>query len=596
MDHKRKRWAKGRLAMDSGPFPTKTPPPSSAKRIWQIIRPYSRRVLIAIFFSLMVSGINGAIAWLVKPAMDFIFVEKRYDLLWWLPIGILALYFLRGFGSLLQAYYMQTSGFKLIRDMRVRCFETIVELPVATVQKWSSGEMISRVMSDIGLLSKILSDSFRSFLVQIPSLIVLMGVALYRRWDLALLSFVLLPVIALFTKRMSQFLKVKRKDVQHAMAVITHRMNEAIQGIKVLKIFTMEDIKKRQFATSNQDHYHQNARLIRIKEGTKFVTELLSGVAVSLIIGYGGYLVVRGEMTSGDFFSVLTAIVMAFAPLKKLGKSYGTFQESVGVLERIEDFLALKKEPSGQKAPLPLTRGISFKGVSFSYPGTDELVLKEVSCTIPAGKTFAIVGPSGAGKSTFVDLIPRFYDPTKGTILWDETDLRELDVKALRRLIGLVTQDIILFGDTIRENIAYGRPDATMEEIEAAARMAQAHEFIMALPEGYDTLLDERGLNLSGGQRQRIAIARALLKDPSVLIMDEATSALDTISEQAVQEALKIAKQGRTTIIIAHRMSTILDADLIAVMDGGRILDIGPHDVLLERNSLYRELYTQLER
>ncbi len=570
--------------------------PSSFKRIWQIIRPYSRRVLIAIVFSLLVSSINGAIAWLVKPAMDYIFVDRRYELLWLLPIGILFLYCLRGLGSLLQAYYMQTSGFKLIRDMRIRCFETIVELPVSTVQKWSSGEMISRVMSDIGLLSKVLSDSFRTFLVQIPSLVVLLGVAIYRRWDLAILSFILLPVIALVTKKMSQYLKRKRKDVQHAMAVITHRMNEAIQGIKVIKIFTMEEEKVRQFSRANQDHYHQNARLVRIKEGTKFVTEMLSGIAVSIIIGYGGYLVVLGEMTSGDFFSVLTAIVMAFAPLKKLGKSYGTFQESVGVLERIEDFLALPPEPSGTHRVAPLRKGIAFRKVSFAYPGTNELVLQDIELFIPSRQTFAIVGPSGAGKSTLVDLIPRFFDPKEGKIMWDDQDLRELDVRELRRRIGLVTQDIVLFGDTVRDNIAYGRPDATQEEIEEAAKMAQAHEFIQALPQGYDTVLDERGLNLSGGQRQRIAIARALLKDPDLLIMDEATSALDTISELAVQEALHVAKEGRTTIIIAHRMSTILDADRIAVMDNGRILDTGSHRELLEKSPLYRELYSQLEQ
>ncbi|OCC15032.1 Lipid A export ATP-binding/permease protein MsbA [Dissulfuribacter thermophilus] len=566
------------------------------EKLWSIIRPYSKRVLIAIFFSLIVSGVNGAIAWLVKPAMDYIFVEKRYELLWILPFGILGLYILRGLGSLLQAYYMQTSGFKLIRDMRVRCFETIMDLPFSTVQKWSSGEMISRVMSDIGLLSKILSDSFKTFLVQIPSLIVLMGVAIYRKWDLTLLSFVMLPIIAIVTKHMSQFLKNKRKDVQQATALLTHRMNEAIQGIKVIKIFTLELIKTKQFKTASQVHYHQNARLIRIKEGTKFLTELLSGVAVSIIIGYGGYLVVKGKMTSGDFFSVLTAIVMAFAPLKKLGKSYGTFQESVGVLERIEDFLALKPEDSGDIVAAPLKKGITFKNVTFSYPGTNELVLNGINLFIPKGKTFAIVGPSGAGKSTLVDLIPRFFDPTTGQILWDDLDLKDLDTKSLRRLIGLVTQDIVLFGDTIRENIAYGRSDATDKEIEEAARMAQAHDFIKNLPQGYDTVLDERGLNLSGGQRQRIAIARALLKDPPLLILDEATSALDTLSEQGVQEALKIAKKGRTTITIAHRLSTIQDADLIAVMDNGKIVDIGSHKELISKSSLYRDLYRQWEQ
>lgn len=566
------------------------------EKLWGIIRPYSKRVLIAIFFSLVVSGVNGAIAWLVKPAMDYIFVEKRYELLWILPFGILGLYILRGLGSLLQAYYMQTSGFKLIRDMRVRCFETIMDLPFSTVQKWSSGEMISRVMSDIGLLSKILSDSFKTFLVQIPSLIVLMGVAIYRKWDLTLLSFVMLPIIAIVTKQMSQFLKNKRKDVQQATALLTHRMNEAIQGIKVIKIFTLELIKTKQFKTASQVHYHQNARLIRIKEGTKFLTELLSGVAVSIIIGYGGYLVVKGKMSSGDFFSVLTAIVMAFAPLKKLGKSYGTFQESVGVLERIEDFLALNPENSGDIVATPLKKGITFKNVTFSYPGTNELVLNGIDLFIPKGKTFAIVGPSGAGKSTLVDLIPRFFDPTTGQILWDDLDLKDLDTKSLRRLIGLVTQDIVLFGDTIRENIAYGRSDATDKEIEEAARMAQAHDFIKNLPQGYDTVLDERGLNLSGGQRQRIAIARALLKDPPLLILDEATSALDTLSEQGVQEALKIAKKGRTTITIAHRLSTIQDADIIAVMDNGKIVNIGTHKELIAKSSLYRDLYRQWEQ
>ncbi len=566
------------------------------EKLWSIIHPYSKRVLIAIFFSLLVSGVNGAIAWLVKPAMDYIFVEKRYELLWILPFGILALYILRGLGSLLQAYYMQTSGFKLIRDMRVRCFETIMDLPFSTVQKWSSGEMISRVMSDIGLLSKILSDSFKTFLVQIPSLIVLMGVAVYRKWDLTLLSFIMLPIIAIVTKQMSQFLKKKRKDVQEATALLTHRMNEAIQGIKVIKIFTLELIKTKQFKAASQIHYHQNARLIRIKEGTKFFTELLSGVAVSIIIGYGGYLVVKGEMTSGDFFSVLTAIVMAFAPLKKLGKSYGTFQESVGVLERIEDFLALNPENSGDIVAVPFKKGITFKNVTFSYPGTNELVLNGINLFIPKGKTFALVGPSGAGKSTLVDLIPRFFDPTTGQILWDDLDLKNLETKSLRRLIGLVTQDIVLFGDTIRENIAYGRSDATDKEIEEAARMAQAHDFIKNLPQGYDTVLDERGLNLSGGQRQRIAIARALLKDPPLLILDEATSALDTLSEQGVQEALKIAKKGRTTITIAHRLSTIQDADIIAVMDNGKIVNIGTHKELIAKSSLYRDLYRQWEQ
>ncbi len=570
-------------------------PPSTTVRVWRLIRPYVRRVIIGIVFSLFVSGINGAIAWLVKPAMDHIFVAKRYDLLWLLPAGVFILYVLRGLGALLQTYYMQTAGFKLVRDLRNRCFETVINLPVATLGRWSSGEMISRIMNDIGLLSKILSESFRTFMIQVPSVLVLMGVALYRRWDLALLSFTLLPFIAVVTRKMSQYVKRKRKDVQHCLAVLTHRMNEVLLGSKVVKIFNMEGPKVKQFRRAGQDHYHQSTRLLRLKEGTKYVNEVLSGVAVSFIIGYGGFLVVKGEITSGDFFSILTAIVMAFAPLKKLGKSYGTFQESIGVLERIEDFLELPPESSGTKEVTGLKGEIRFAGVDFAYPGTKATVLHGINLSIPSGTTFAIVGPSGAGKSTLVDLIPRFYDPTRGEVLWDGTDLKELDLRSLRKNIALVTQDVILFSDTVRENIAFGRRDATFEEIVEAAKLAQAHGFIEELPNGYDTVLDERGLNLSGGQRQRIAIARAFLKNPPVLILDEATSALDTLSEQGVQEALDEVMRGRTTIVIAHRLSTIQNAHQIAIMDNGRIAAVGTHKELLAGNPLYRELYQQWE-
>lgn len=571
-------------------------PPSTVEKVWRLIRPYSHRVLIGILFSLVVSAVNGAIAWLVKPAMDHIFVARRYDLLWLLPAGVFALYVIRGLASLLQTYYMQTAGLKLVRDLRNRCFETIVNLPVATLSRWSSGEMISRVMNDIGLLSKILSDSFRTFMIQVPSVMVLMGVALYRRWDLALLSFALLPAIAVVTRKMSSYLKRKRKEVQGCLAVLTHRMNEVLSGSKVVKIFNMEGAKVRQFRKAGQDHYHQAARLIRLKEGTRYANEILSGVAVSLIIGYGGYLVVKGEITSGDFFSILTAIVMAFAPLKKLGKSYGTFQESVGVLERIEAFLDQPAERGGSRRVEGLEHSIRFEGVEFAYPGTSSKVLDSIDLEIPAGATFAIVGPSGAGKSTLVDLIPRFYDPTGGRILWDGTDLRELELSSLRSHMAVVTQDVILFSDTVRENIAFGRPDATMEEIEEAARLAQAHQFIMELPQGYETVLDERGLNLSGGQRQRIAIARAFLKNPPLLILDEATSALDTLSEQGVQEALERVMEGRTTIVVAHRLSTIQNAHRIAVMDNGRIVAVGSHRELLAADTLYRELYLQWEQ
>ncbi len=567
---------------------------SVTNRLKQLIRPYTKRVIAAVFFSLIVSGLNGAIAWLVKPAMDYIFVEKRYGYIIYLPIGLLCLYLLRGGASFLQSYLMRTAGFQLVRDLRNTFYERIVNLPVSVITRQTSGEMVSRLMNDIGILSAILSDSFRTFLVQVPSILVLTAVALYRRWDLAILSFVLFPFIGYGTRLLSKFVKKRRKKVQRFLALLTHRMNETVSGIKVIKVFGMERAKVEQFKGENQNAYRQFSRVVRLKEGTKFLIDVCSGISVAIILGYGATLVVKGAMTSGDFFSVLTAIVMAFTPLKKLGRAYSTMQESVGVLERVDCFLDLEPERGGGKRVTGLKRSIEFRGVGFSYNG-DEMVLRDIDLVIPKGKVTAIVGPSGAGKSTLVDLIPRFISPTKGFVEWDGIDLETLELTSLRRQIAVVSQDVVLFSDTIRQNIAAGRPEATEDEIIEAARLAYAHDFIIKLPQGYDTALDERGLNLSGGQRQRIAFARALLKNAPLLILDEATSALDSVSEQAVQEAMKNVMKNRTTIVVAHRLTTIKNADKIVVMEGGKVLQTGTHDELLENSALYKELYSSYE-
>ncbi len=555
-----------------------------------LVQPYMPRVLVATVFSLVVSGINGAIAWFVKPAMDYIFVQHQHEYIFLFPLAVFILYILRGGADMIQTYLMQTAAFKMTRDMRSSFFENIVGLPVSKLAATSSGDMVSRLISDITILSRVLSDSLKVFLAQIPSLFVLTGIAFYRRWDMAALSFVLLPFIAWTTRVISKFMRRKRREVQRLMSVITHRMSEMITGIKVIKIFGMEKAKTRQFITENQDCYRQNARLVRTKEGSQFVIDIISGLAISIILGYGSWLVTHDQMTSGDFFSILTAIVMAFAPLKKLGSAYSTFQEAVAVLERVDAFLVLPTEPAGGEEVRGISKGIELKDVSFSYQ-TSHPVLSDINLFIPQGRATAIVGHSGGGKSTLADLIPRFITPEKGEILWDGKSIDSLNITQLRQNIGIVSQDIILFSDTISENIAYGKPDATWAEIEQAARLADAHEFIISMPQGYDTVLTERGLNLSGGQRQRIALARAILKNPPLLILDEATSALDTVSEQAVQRAISQAMAGRTTIIIAHRLSTIQNADQIAVMEQGRIVATGNHSTLIETNLIYRELY-----
>ncbi|MBW1939441.1 MAG: ABC transporter ATP-binding protein [Deltaproteobacteria bacterium] len=564
--------------------------------LWQqlagLIRPYVPRVILATLFSIIVSGLNGAIAWLVKPAMDKIFVEGNYKYIYLLPLGIIILYILRGACSFLQSYLMRTAGMKLVRDLRNRFFSHLIRLPVSVISRSSSGDMLSRLMNDVGAMGNFLSESLRTFLLQIPSVIVLMGVALYQRWDLALLSFILLPFIALGTRFLSKLARIRRKKVQRYLAILTHRVSEALQGLRVVKIFGMEKVKDSQFVKENQTTYRQMSKAIRLREGTKFLIEVLSGLAVAAILGYGGSLVASGEMTSGAFFSIITAIVMAFTPFKKLGGAYTQFQETLGIFERVNHFLDQKQEESQGQALDGLRKEIRYENVSFSYPGTDSQVLQAIDIIIPAGKIFAIVGPSGAGKSTLVDLIPRFYNPTSGRILWDGIDLRKISLADLRHQMAIVTQDVVLFSDTIYENIAAGRPDgATMEDVEKAAKVAQAHDFIAALPQGYDSVLDERGLNLSGGQRQRIALARAVLRNPPLLILDEATSALDSVSEKAIQEALDKVMKGRTTIVIAHRLSTIIHADQVVVIDQGRIVDRGTHKELIESSALYRELY-----
>jgi len=563
----------------------------TSKRVWRLIKPYVPRILAASIFSIFVSGINGAIAWLVKPAMDKIFVGRHYQYIYLLPIGILILYITRGAASFLQSYLMRTAGMKMARDLRDKFFEQLMHLPMSIFSHSNSGDMLSRMTNDIGALQMILSQSLRTLMLQIPSVLVLLGVALYRKWDLALLSFVLLPFIAISTKILGSLVRKRRKRAQRCYAVITHRVTEALQGLKVIKIFCMEEKKYAQFKKENQTTYRQLAKVVRLKETTRFAIECLSGIAVALILGYGGMLVAHGKMTSGDFFSVLTAIVMAFTPLKKLGIAYSKLQEGIGVLERVDNFLEMEREKQEGKSIKGLKKGIEYKGVTFTYPSTNAPALENINLFIPAKKILAIVGPSGAGKSSLVDLLPRFYSPQKGTIYWDDVDISKINLRSLRNQMALVTQDVILFSDTVYENIVAGRKGFTKEDVIKAAKMAQAHDFIMALPNGYETVLDERGLNLSGGERQRIALARAILGNPPLLILDEATSALDARSEKAVQDAMEAVMKNRTTIVIAHRLSTILNAQKIVVMDKGQIVAQGSHEELLEKNPLYKELY-----
>lgn len=561
------------------------------RRLWELMRPYIKRIVAAFLFSLLASGASGAIAWLVKPVVDSIFVEKKYEMLSWLPIVIIGLYFFRGFFQMIYSYLMKSAGIKLVMDTRVKLYNQMIFLPVSALSKESSGKIISRILSDVAVLRSLVSDIFLTVLKEIPTVVVLLGIALYRRMDVTILALVVLPAIILCARRFGKIVKKKRVQAQQSMALITHRVSEAALGAKVIKIFLNETGFINRFRRESGAYYRQEVKIVRVRELSKLIVDLSNGIGVGLVIWYGGSLVVKGIITSGDLFSTLGAVVMIFSPVKKLGNSYTVFQEIRAAVERLSWFDQMDIEKSGTIVLEDFRNEIRFDKVSHRYHPTGDLVLKDIDLTIKKGEIVAIVGPSGAGKTTLIDLLPRFYDSDRGKVLIDNHDIKEVQLSDLRGMIGLVSQDIMLFNDTIRENIAFGSPDASDKEIEEAACLAFAHDFIAELPDKYNTILGERGLNLSGGQRQRIAIARAIFKNPPILILDEATSALDAVSEGLVQKALDRLMKERTTIVIAHRLSTIRNADRIVVMDHGKIVSQGSHNDLLNESEVYQKLY-----
>jgi subfamily B ATP-binding cassette protein MsbA len=560
------------------------------RKIIELTNPYWPQVMLAIIFGLAASALTGAIAWLVKPALDIVFIKKQYKYLAFFPVGIFALFTVKGILQFGQAYLMGSSGLKLIRDMQNRLHNHILYIPVSYFHRESSGVVISRVITDVRMMGSLFTNVIKTVIVEVPTIIVLLGIALYRKWDLTLLSLIMIPFIAYSTRKFGKRVKRRTKEAQSKLSFLTQRLGESITGAKVIKVFNREAIRDEKFIGENNRVCRENVKVIKFKEATKLLIDVFTGIAIGLILWYGGSQVKNGAITSGDFASIIAAIYLVFTPVKKLGDSYTFLQEIRAVIERLETVLHTKKEDTGTIELDGIKKAVIFKNVSFAYSPDTEPVLKNINLEIKAGEVIAIVGPSGAGKTSLADLLPRFYDPIEGSITIDDIDIKSVDLKSLRNLIGIVSQDIILFNDTVRENIGFGNHEAGFEEIKKAAEMAYADEFIERFPEGYDTIIGERGLNLSGGQRQRLAISRAILKNPPLLILDEATSSLDNVSEALVQKALDGLLRNRTTIVIAHRLSTIKNADRIVVLEDGAITDIGTHAELLSRGQTYSRL------
>lgn len=572
----------------------RTPTPALMKRLYrEAVGRYRGQIVLAVVFMALSAAATAAVAKLMEPVVNEVFMLRNADLLWPVAGMVLATFATKGLAEYGQSVVMSRVGLRIIADLQQRLFDHLMTLDTGFFAHNTAGRLVSRFMVDINQMRGAVSNALTSLGKDLLSVAGLVAVMFWQDGLLASVAFFVFPIAILPIARIGRRMRKVSINTQDQMGAFNTVLEQSFHGIRMVKSYGLEDHERQKVHTLTEDLFSLVLKASRIRALSSPVMETLGGIAITVVILYGGSRVVDGTTTAGQFFSFVTALMLAYQPMKNLAKLNASLEEGLAGAERLFSLLDTRTTivEHADALPLPTAGGtIEFRNVRFSYDGKHD-VLSGLNLEVPDGHTVALVGPSGSGKSTILNLIPRFYDVSDGVVLIDGMDVRNATLESLRRSIALVSQDVVLFDDTVRANIGFGRPGAENSEIENAARMAAAHDFICTLPQGYDTPVGERGMSLSGGQRQRIAIARAILKNAPVLLLDEATSALDTESERQVQEALETLMKGRTTVVIAHRLSTITRADIIHVIDGGRVVESGSHQKLLECNGAYASLY-----